>query len=225
MKKKCQRMRMQAQETESERLGKLLEKERELWQQGFLLIAGLDEAGRGPLAGPVMAAACILPARFDLPGLNDSKLLKPAEREALFVQIQEEALDFAVASASVEEIDRLNILEATKLAMLRSINRLKYRPHFLLIDALKLAVDIPQLGIVGGDRLSASIAAASILAKVSRDRLMLAMHEEYPEYGFDRHKGYPTREHLQILQRLGPCPIHRSSFTPVKNSLQKLAEL
>jgi len=225
LKKKCQRMRMQAQETESERLGKLLEKERELWQQGFLLIAGLDEAGRGPLAGPVMAAACILPARFDLPGLNDSKLLKPAEREALFVQIQEEALDFAVASASVEEIDRLNILEATKLAMLRSINRLKYRPHFLLIDALKLAVDIPQLGIVGGDRLSASIAAASILAKVSRDRLMLAMHEEYPEYGFDRHKGYPTREHLQILQRLGPCPIHRSSFTPVKNSLQKLAEL
>lgn len=219
-----QRMHLQAQEAEQQRLVKLLERERELWQQGFLLIAGLDEAGRGPLAGPVMAAACILPAKFELSGLNDSKMLKPGEREVLYAQIQEQALDYAVASASVEEIDSLNILQATKLAMIRSVQALKHKPHFLLIDALKLSLDIPQLGIVGGDRLSASIAAASILAKVSRDRFMLEVHEAYPEYGFDRHKGYPTPDHLQVLRRLGPCQIHRRSFAPVENSLRKLAE-
>ncbi len=217
-------MHLEAQGRERERLEKLLEKERELWQQGFLLIAGLDEAGRGPLAGPVVAAACVLPAQFELLGLNDSKMLRHSEREALYARIQEQALDYAVASASVEEIDALNILQATKLAMVRSVRALKHVPQFLLIDALELSVAIPQLGIVGGDRLSASIAAASILAKVSRDRFMLEMHEKYPEYDFARHKGYPTPDHLQVLQRLGPCPIHRRSFAPVEHAFQRLAE-
>lgn len=218
------RMHLEAQRAEQERLERLLVKERELWQRGFLFVAGLDEAGRGPLAGPVMAAACVLPAQFELFGLNDSKMLKASERDTLYALIQEQALDYAIASASVAEIDALNILQATKLAMIRSVQALKHEPHFLLIDALHLSVDIPQRGIVGGDRLSASIAAASILAKVSRDRLMLEMHEKYPGYGFDRHKGYPTPDHLQALQRLGPCPIHRRSYAPVEHAYRKLAE-
>nr|WP_261486287.1 ribonuclease HII [Acididesulfobacillus acetoxydans] len=209
-------MRSVAQEAEEVRIKGLLQVEESLWREGFLLVAGLDEAGRGPLAGPVFAAACVLPARFQLPGLNDSKLLNAGKREALFPLIQEQALAWAVAEASVAEIDSLNILQATKLAMVRAVNALRVKPHYLLIDALELPLALPQRALIGGDRLSASIAAASILAKVERDKLMERLDALYPGYGFVRHKGYGTREHLQALQDLGPCPAHRRSFAPVR---------
>lgn len=206
----------EAQRAESRRIQGLLTEEKGLWKKGFLYVAGLDEVGRGPLAGPVMAAACILPAQFELPGLNDSKQLTESKREKLFDLIQSQALGYAVGSAESAEIDALNILQATKLAMKRAVEGLKMRPHFLLIDALELPqIKIPQKGIIGGDTLSASIAAASILAKVTRDRWMTELHELYPEYGFNRNKGYGTKEHRDALQRFGPCPLHRRSFSPV----------
>lgn len=209
-----------AQKAEKQRIEGLLTEERELWGKGYLYVAGLDEVGRGPLAGPVMAAACILPARFDLPGLNDSKKLSESKREQLFEQIKSQALGYAIGSAEPAEIDVLNILQATKLAMKRAIEGLKLRPHFLLIDALELPqIKLPQKGIIRGDSLSASIAAASILAKVTRDRWMTELHTIYPEYGFDRNKGYGTKEHMEALKVYGPCPIHRRSFAPVEENI------
>lgn len=205
-----------AKKAEDERLAGLLRYENDLWEQGYLLIAGIDEAGRGPLAGPVVAAACILPVQFELPGLNDSKKLSESMREKLFPQIKEQALDYALGSAEPGEIDSLNILQATKLAMRRAVEGLKRRPYFLLIDALELPdILIPQRGIIRGDALSASIAAASVLAKVTRDHLMGELHTLYPKYGFNHNKGYGTPEHLQALRRLGPTPLHRRSFAPV----------
>lgn len=205
------------QRAEKQRIEGLLKEEKELWREGFLYIAGVDEVGRGPLAGPVMAAACILPARFNLPGLNDSKKLSESKREKLFEQIKSQALGYAIGSAEPAEIDVLNILEATKLAMKRAVEGLNRRPQFLLIDALELPlVKIPQKGIIKGDELSASIAAASIMAKVTRDRWMIELHKIYPEYGFDRNKGYGTKEHMEALNAYGPCPIHRQSFSPVE---------
>lgn len=198
----------------------LLTEEKKLWQMGWQCVAGVDEAGRGPLAGPVFAGACILPAQFDLPALNDSKKLNKKQRELLFGMIQEQALAYAVASASPEEIDQMNILQASKLAMRRAIEGLDIKPDYLLIDALKLPeVPIPQTGLTGGDGLSASIAAASVLAKVARDRFMGEMHQVYPEYDFAKHKGYPTSEHMQMLRQFGPCPIHRRTFAPVAAAL------
>ncbi len=206
----------QALLVEDKRIQQLLCEEKKLWNRGYLMLAGLDEAGRGPLAGPVVAAACILPAKFCLQGLNDSKKLSESKREKLYVEIKRQALDYSLGSAEPAEIDVLNILQATKLAMKRAIEGLKVRPHYLLIDALELPrVDLPQLPLVGGDGLSASIAAASILAKVTRDRWMKELHKIYPEYGFNCNKGYGTSEHMQVLQRLGPCPLHRRSFAPV----------
>jgi len=207
----------QAQAVEETRIQQMLIEEKKLWQQGFLLLAGVDEAGRGPLAGPVVAAACILPARFDLPGLNDSKMLTESKREKLYPQIQAQAIDYAIGSAEPAEIDALNILQATKLAMKRAIEGLKVRPHYLMIDALTLpTVKLPQLPLIRGDQLSATIAAASILAKVTRDRLMVELDTLYPDYLFSKNKGYGTSEHMQVLRRLGPCPLHRRSFAPVK---------
>ncbi|HWQ71550.1 MAG TPA: ribonuclease HII [Desulfitobacteriaceae bacterium] len=206
----------QAALEEDKRIQQLLCEEKKLWSKGFLMLAGLDEAGRGPLAGPVVAAACILPARFTLPGLNDSKKISESKREKLYSEIKLQALDYSLGSAEPAEIDALNILEATRLAMKRALQGLKIRPHFLLIDALELPlVDLPQLSLIGGDGLSASIAAASILAKVTRDHWMKDLHTLYPEYGFNNNKGYGTAEHMQVLKRLGPCPLHRRSFTPV----------
>lgn len=208
--------RREAQAAEDCRIQELLREEKKLWGQGYLLVAGIDEAGRGPLAGPVVAAACILPARFALPGLNDSKKLTESRRGKLFQQIQSQALDYAIASAEPAEIDALNILQATKLAMKRAVEGLKTRPQHLLIDAVELpALNLPQISIINGDGLSASIAAASILAKVTRDRLMSELHNIYPEYGFAKNKGYGTAEHIKALQNRGPCPIHRRSFAPV----------
>lgn len=211
----------EAHRVEEERIQCLLKEEKQLWSSGFLHIAGIDEAGRGPLAGPVVAAACILPAKFKLPGLNDSKKLTASKREKLFWQIKEQALGYAIGSAEPAEIDALNILQATKLAMKRAVEGLKMRPHYLLIDAVELTtLRIPQKAIIDGDALSASIAAASILAKVSRDNLMNELDKLYPEYGFAKNKGYGTREHLRALQRYGPSPIHRKSFAPVHEKIE-----
>lgn len=207
----------QAQAQEQHRIQLLLVEEKKLWEKGFSFLAGLDEAGRGPLAGPVVAAACILPSLFDLPGLNDSKILTESKREKLYIQIQAQAVDYAIGSAEPAEIDALNILQATKLAMKRALEGLTVRPDYLMIDAVKLPeVNLPQLPLVGGDHLSATIAAASILAKVTRDHLMVELDTLYPEYIFSKNKGYGTREHRQVLRRLGPCPLHRRSFAPVK---------
>lgn len=202
---------------ERERISELLKIETELYQKGYHLIAGVDEAGRGPLAGPVMAAACILPKSFALEGLNDSKKLSGKKREYLFEKIKEQAVAYSVASASNLEIDRINILQATKLAMKRALEGLALTPDYVLIDGRE-KLDMPLLHrtIIGGDSLSASIAAASILAKVTRDKIMCELHEIYPEYSFDLHKGYCTRLHIETIEKFGPCPIHRKSFSPIK---------
>ena len=184
------------------------------------LTAGVDEAGRGPLAGPVVAAAVILDERTPIRGLNDSKLLSPKVRERLFDQIHARALCFCIAQASVEEIDTLNILQATLLAMRRAVEGLRLRPHKVLVDGNRLpTLKVLAEAIIGGDAKVKSISAASILAKVHRDRLCLELHAEHPQYGFDGHKGYATREHLAALRAHGACPHHRRSFAPVRETL------
>jgi len=181
-----------------------------------VLIAGVDEAGRGPLAGPVVAAAVILDPALRLRGLRDSKLLTPAAREELAIEIRARALAWAVAESNVGEIDALNILQATLLAMKRAIERLTTRPEVVWIDGIHCpALDYPMRAIVDGDRLIAAIAAASILAKTSRDAMLVELDRSYPKYGFARHKGYATPEHLAALRELGPCPVHRRFFAPV----------
>ena len=190
------------------------------WARGYQRVAGLDEAGRGSWAGPVAAAVAILPPGVaiaaDLAPVRDSKLLSPRVRERCFDLIVAHALDYGVGMASAEEIDRLGILPCTRLAMQRALAALRRPPEALLVDALRLPqVDLPQEALVHGDRLCLSIAAASILAKVSRDRMMVALHEQWPQYGFADHKGYSTPAHLSALTAHGPCPHHRRSFAPV----------
>jgi len=181
-----------------------------------VLLAGVDEAGRGPLAGPVVAAAVILDDLHPIAGLADSKKLSAARREALFDEIRAKALCCSVAQASVEEIDRLNILQATMLAMQRAVVGLRLRPSLVQVDGNRLPLlDVRAEAIVQGDAKVAAISAASILAKVTRDRGLLALHERYPQYGFDRHKGYGTALHVAALQAHGPCEAHRRSFAPV----------
>lgn len=184
---------------------------------GFELIAGVDEVGRGCLAGPVVAAACILDLSKPFPKeLDDSKKLSKKTRKSLEKQIKSQAVSYSIAEVTAEEIDRINVLQATKKAMLEAINHLQPKPDFVLIDALELReLKIPQKAIVKGDSISASIAAASVIAKVHRDRVMKAMHEIYPVYGFAKNVGYPTKKHREALKRYGPCPIHRKSFRPV----------
>ena len=191
----------------------LWEIERELHAEGIGLICGVHEAGRGPLAGPVCAAAVILPSETELPGLNDSKKLSEKKREQLFPEIQQIALAWSVAFASVEEIEERNILGATMLAMNRAIAGLSLTPDLALIDGNRnKEIEVPSRCVVHGDARCASIAAASILAKVSRDHLMLELAREYPQYGFEKHKGYGTRAHYAALREYGPCPAHRPSF-------------
>jgi len=186
--------------------------DREFWDR-FDFIAGCDEAGRGPLAGPVVAAAVILPKNFYHPEVDDSKKLSPLKREELFEIIKKSAISFSFGIVSVEVIDRINILQATKLAMLEAINGLKPKPEIVLIDALRIdALTIEQYPIIKGDTLSINIASASILAKVKRDAIMLEYHKKYPVYGFDKHKGYPTFFHRECIKKYGPCPIHRKTF-------------
>lgn len=191
----------------------LWEIEAECAAQGWKAVCGADEAGAGPLAGRVYAAAVILPPDWDLPGLNDSKKLSEKRREALFPLIQQQAVSWAVAWAEPEEIDAINILNARLLSMERAIQKLDPPADFALIDGNRnRGITLPNRMVVKGDSRSASIAAASILAKVSRDRYMVKMAEKYPEYQFERHKGYPTKLHYELLRQYGPCPIHRRSF-------------
>ena len=181
------------------------------------LRAGVDEAGRGPLAGPVVAAAVILDDQAPIAGLRDSKKLSALRREALYDEIRAKALCCSVAQASVQEIDALNILQATMLAMRRAVEGLRLMPALVLVDGNRLpTLTVAAEAVVGGDAKVAEISAASILAKVTRDRLCRQLHEAFPHYGFDVHKGYPTPEHLQALYRHGPCKVHRLSFAPVQ---------
>jgi len=181
------------------------------------LVAGVDEAGRGPLAGPVVAAAVILDELHPIKGLGDSKVISPRRREALFDEIRARALCCAIASASAEEIDRLNILQATLLAMRRAVEALRLLPHRVVVDGNRVPVlKMPVAAVVKGDALVPAISAASILAKVHRDRLCLELHAQYPQYGFDAHKGYPTADHLAALRQHGACDEHRRSYAPVR---------
>ena len=187
--------------------------EESLYHQGITFVCGVDEAGRGPLAGPVCAAAVILPAHVEIPGLNDSKKLTDKRRRALFPVIKEKAVAYAIACASHEEIDEINILQATYLAMERAVAALSVKPEYLLIDGNRSKdFGIPTQTVVKGDSLSASIAAASILAKVTRDDIMLELAKNFPEYGFEVHKGYGTKAHYAALTEVGPSPIHRMTF-------------
>ena len=190
--------------------------ERERKDMGFFAICGVDEAGRGPLAGPVYAAAVILPFGLDIPGLNDSKKLTEKKRETLFPLICEQAVAYGIAFATPEEIDRHNILEATFLAMQRAVAALHVSPDLVLVDGNQTpSLSVATETIVKGDSYSASIAAASILAKVSRDRVMLELAQTYPDYGFEKHKGYPTKAHYEAIAVLGPSAVHRRSFRGV----------
>jgi ribonuclease HII len=206
---------------EGQRLHHLLRFELELWQQGMHFIAGVDEAGMAPLAGPVVAAAVILPRNYRLCGLDDSKKILDEQRRAeLALRIKQDAVCWSVGRAEVEEIDALNIYHAGLLAMRRAVEALCTPPEYILVDARTIPhIAFPQKGIVHGDALSASIAAASIIAKTTRDAHMLEMHRLYAGYGFASHKGYPTLEHLQALKKRGVLPIHRRSFAPVRQVL------
>ncbi len=218
---KVLRKRRLALRREEGRLRNLLRYEGELWGAGLNFVAGLDEAGMAPLAGPVIAAAVILPKDYRLAGLNDSKKIpEAAKREQLAGRIKADAICWAVGRAEVEEIDRLNIYHAGLLAMQRAVGGLTVTPEYLLVDARTVPqCTVPQRGIVRGDALSASIAAASIIAKTTRDALMTAFDEMYHGYNFASHKGYPTPEHCRLLKQLGVLPIHRRSFGPVREAL------
>lgn len=187
--------------------------ENELYEQGYTHVCGVDEAGRGPLCGPVVAAACILPCGLAIPGLNDSKKLSEKKREILFEQIKNEAISYSIACATVEEIDKYNILEATLLAMRRAIDGLDIKADFALIDGnVSRDFQIDAKAVISGDATSPSIAAASILAKVTRDHMCAELDAAYPQYGIAKHKGYGTKVHMQALREYGPSPIHRKQF-------------
>jgi len=208
-------------ETEAERMERMIRYERHAYQQGATAVAGLDEAGRGCLAGPVVAAAVILPREWLHAEINDSKQLTAYQRERLFVVVQEHALSIGVGMASAEVVDRLNVLQATHVAMKEAIANLSMPPDFLLLDAVKLSkMPMPQCSIIKGDSLSLSIAAASIIAKVTRDRLMKEYEREFPGYGFAIHKGYGTQQHRKAIKQYGPSPIHRKTFRGVKEYFQ-----
>ncbi|MFC1571827.1 ribonuclease HII [Candidatus Margulisiibacteriota bacterium] len=193
-------------------------REKKLHAKGFKLIAGVDEAGRGPLAGPVVAAAVIFPRGTRIKGLNDSKKLSAQKRAELFFEIKDKAFAIGVGVVSHKLIDRINIGQANLLAMKKAVLNLPIMPNYLLIDGgrYKVDLDIPQEGITGGDRKVPSIAAASIIAKVTRDRMMLRLHNKFPQYRFDSHKGYGTKLHYRRLKEFGPCAIHRRSFCLTK---------
>lgn len=196
--------------------------EQGLHQRGFERIAGIDEVGRGPLAGPVVAAAVVLPTEMRLPPLKDSKKLTAFQREELCRVILAEALDFGIGCVEAREIDRVNILQATFQAMLKALQGLRVPPQYVLIDGpYELPMSIPQAGIARGDQVCSSIAAASIVAKVHRDRMMVEYDEMYPAYGFARNKGYGTVAHCVALEKWGPCPLHRRSFRRVANANQE----
>jgi ribonuclease HII len=214
------RKRRAVNRAEGQRLRHLVRYETELWERGVVHVAGVDEAGMAPLAGPVVAGACVLPADYRPRGIDDSKQLDRKERERLAGDIRRNAICWAVARAEVEEIDGLNIYRAGLLALTRAVQGLSTCPGHVLVDARKLPeLHLPQTPIIHGDALSLTIAAASILAKTARDALMAELDVTHPGYGFARHKGYPTAEHFDALKRLGACPVHRRSFQPVRVAL------
>jgi ribonuclease HII len=215
------RGRYRSNRSEGQRLHNLLRFEIELWSDGFGFVAGVDEAGMAPLAGPVVAGAVVLPQNYKLRGLNDSKkILDPEKRSELAVQIKQDAVCWSVGFADVEEIDKINIYHAGLLAMQRAVAGLALSPDFILVDARKIPnCTIPQRGIIRGDALSASIAAASIIAKTTRDAHMLELDSVYVGYGLASHKGYPTPEHCRALKLMGALPIHRRSFARVREAL------
>lgn len=214
--------RRDRRQAELRRLRRLLEYESELWKAGYGLIAGVDEAGMAPLAGPVVAGAVILPRGYRLPGLDDSKKIPDeAKRASLSERIKQDAVAWAVGWAEVDEIDRCNIYQAGLLAMRRAVEALPASPDYILVDARRIPdCTVPQRGIIRGDQASASIAAASIIAKTTRDAHLCALDREYPGYGLASHKGYPTPEHLAAIRRYGVLPIHRRSFRPVREALE-----
>ena len=215
------RGRYRENRAEGQRLHYLLRFEIDLWSQGYGFVAGVDEAGMAPLAGPVVAGAVILPQNYKLRGLNDSKkILDPEKRDELAAQIKQDAICWSAGIAEVEEIDKINIYHAGLLAMQRAVQGLTSQPDFILVDARRIPnCQTPQRGIIRGDALSASIAAASIIAKTTRDALMLQLDQVYSGYGLATHKGYPTPEHCRVLKELGALPIHRRSFARVREAL------
>lgn len=208
---------LQKQVDEDLRLEKMLAYEKELYAQGIDLIAGVDEVGRGPLAGPVVAAAVILPKACKIPGLNDSKKIPKSKHKEIYEAVLQNAIAIGIGIKDNQVIDQVNIYEATKLAMMEAIGQLEPQPQHLLIDAMKLDLPIPQTSIIKGDANSLSIAAASIVAKVTRDQMMEEFDKEYPGYDFAQNAGYGTANHLAGLDQLGVTPIHRRSFEPVKS--------
>lgn len=199
----------------------LLKYEKELYEKNITLIAGVDEVGRGPLVGPVVAAAVILPKNYHLEGLNDSKKLSEKKRNLFYEILKREAISIGVGIISAKKIDEVNIYEASKLAMLEALKNLSVTPEHALIDAMKLELDIPSTSIIHGDALSESIAAASVIAKVTRDDMMYELHKKYPEYHFDKHKGYPTKLHLECLEKFGPLENYRFTYKPVRDLIEK----
>lgn len=208
---------IQAELDEDFRLEQVLRYEKELYQAGYQAIAGIDEVGRGPLAGPVVAAAVILPTGCKIKGLNDSKKIPKKKHQEIYQAVMDKALTVGIGLMDSEIIDQVNIYEATKLAMKEALSKLSLKPEYLLIDAMKLDVEMPQESIIKGDANSLSIAAASIVAKVTRDKLMADYDKEYSGYDFAKNAGYGTKSHLQGLERNGVTPIHRKTFEPVKS--------
>lgn len=195
--------------------------EKRLWKEGFQYIVGTDEAGRGPLVGPVVAGAVILPINYNLKGLTDSKKLSEKKREEYFQIIQKDAISIGIGIVEAKEIDEINIYEASRKAMQEAILNLKIKPEYILSDAMPLNLDIPCEPIIHGDALSISIAAASVIAKVTRDKIMYELDEKYPEYEFKNHKGYPTKKHLELLQKYGPLENYRFTYKPVRDLIEK----
>lgn len=221
LKQKRQTLNSKFDQHELFRLNELNQFEIAARKKGFNIIAGIDEAGRGPLAGPVVAASCIFPKDFFLPGVDDSKKLSPARRHYLYQElINNSEVTYSVGIVDQAVIDEINIYQATIKAMIAAVDGLNRKPDYLLVDGLELPhPSIPGEGIIKGDQRSHLIAAASIIAKETRDLMMIEFHEKWPQYGFDRHKGYGTRAHLEAIHQHGPCPLHRISFEPIKSML------
>ena len=199
--------------------------ENELRSNGIKLIAGVDEVGRGPLVGPVVTACVILPDKFNLEGLTDSKKLSEKKRDFFYDEIKRQAISIGIGIVSNEEIDKINIYEATKVAMKQAISNCDVKPEHVLIDAMKLDLDIPSTSIIKGDLLSISISAASVIAKVTRDRMMYELDKKYPMYDFKSNKGYPTKKHMEAIKEYGIIPEHRKSYGPVKEYLERKEQL